>query len=71
MTEAPASHHEVQYWVCDRGASLIVNQERQGEAVLVLKSRRVIPVMATDVQVLVDRGWQRHLIHFSPPKEAS
>ena len=68
VTEVPASYHEVEYFMRECGAKLIVDQDHLGKAVLVLKSKTLIPVMSADVVVLVRRrGYVRHLIHYSRP----
>ncbi len=67
VTELPASYHEVEYFMRECGAKLIVDQDHTGEAVLVLKSKTLIPVLSGDVAELVRRGYVRHLIHYSRP----
>jgi len=69
MIEVPASHSEVNYWVTQLGAVLLVDQKTKwGDAILVLKSKKMIPVLRKDIRALLDRGWTRHLIHYSPPE---
>ena len=68
MTELPARYPEVEYFMRECGAKLIVDQRHPNEAVLVLKSKHVIQVLSEDVVVLVRRlGYVRHLIHYSRP----
>ena len=67
VTELAASYHEVEYFMRECGAKLIVDQRHFGAAVLVLKSKKTIPVMNLDVVMLVRRGYVRHLIHYSRP----
>ncbi len=67
VTELPARYPEVEYFMRECGAKLIVDQHHLGEAVLVLKSKKVIQVMANDVFELMERGYVRHLIHYSRP----
>lgn len=71
MIEPPACRHEVAYWVMQKGAVLILSKDYTGEGRLVLKCRKVIPVMRSDMEALSKQGWVTHHIHMTPPENYS